>query len=87
LYYVGRQQLDDDPYRTESADYVLAGVLVMQRVGRAQLFVNLENLGDVRQTRWAPLVRPAYDERRGWTTDAWAPLEGRVVNGGVRWRF
>ncbi len=87
LYYVGRQRLDDDPYRTQSADYVLAGVLVMQRVGRAQLFVNFENLGDVRQTRWAPLLRPSYDVRRGWTTDAWAPLEGRVVNAGVRWRF
>jgi iron complex outermembrane receptor protein len=87
LYYVGRQHLDGDPYRAESADYVIAGLLVMRRVGRAQLFLNLENLGDVRQTRWAPLVRPAYDERRGWTTDAWAPLEGRVVNGGVRWRF
>ncbi len=87
LYYVGRQTLEDDPYRIRSADYLVVGALLMRRVGPAQLFLNLENLGDVRQTRWAPLLRPAYDRRRGWTTDAWAPLEGRVVNGGVRWRF
>jgi iron complex outermembrane receptor protein len=38
-------------------------------------------------TRWQPLVRPTYSATRGWTTDVWAPLEGRVVNGGVRLGF
>jgi len=33
------------------------------------------------------LIRPdrAVDGR--WTVDAWAPLEGRNINGGVRVRF
>ena len=42
---------------------------------------------DVRQTRYAPLVRPVRADDGGWTVDAWAPLEGRTINGGVRLRF
>jgi len=45
------------------------------------------NLTDVRQTRWNPLLRPARGADGRWTVDAWAPLEGRVLNGGVRVRF
>lgn len=87
LYLVGRQALEDDPYRARSRGYAVTGVLAQQRLGAAQLFVNLENLTDVRQTRWQPLVRPARSMLDGWTTDAWAPLDGRTVNGGVRLRF
>jgi outer membrane receptor for ferrienterochelin and colicins len=41
----------------------------------------------VRQTKHDPLVLPARAPDGRWTTDAWAPLEGRVVNGGVRLGF
>jgi iron complex outermembrane receptor protein len=83
-YYTGRQPLADDPYRRESRPYVLLGVLARVRVRGALLFVNAENLGDVRQTRAAPLVRPAPGPGGRRTVDAWAPLEGAVVNAGVR---
>jgi iron complex outermembrane receptor protein len=49
--------------------------------------VNIENVGDVRQTRDHPLVRPARAADGSWTVDAWGPLEGRTVNAGVRIRF
>ena len=84
LYYTGRQALDDQTYLARSKPYVIVGALAEQRVGRARVFVNLENLGGVRQTNCAPLVRPARAPDGRWTTDAWAPLEGRVINGGVR---
>jgi iron complex outermembrane receptor protein len=84
LYYTGRQALDDQTYLARSKPYVIVGALAEQRVGRARLFVNLENLGGVRQTNYAPLVRPVRAPDGRWTTDAWAPLEGRVINGGVR---
>ena len=86
-YYVGRQELDDDPYLTHGRPHVLLGLLGERRIGRVRLFVNAENLFDVRQTRHAPLVRrsPRADGR--WTTDAWGPLDGRVVNGGIRVSF
>ncbi len=83
--YVGRQQLEeDDPFRDESRPYVILGLLAEHRFGAAGLFVNIENILDVRQTRWNPLVRPERASDGRWTTDIWAPLEGRMVNAGVR---
>jgi outer membrane receptor for ferrienterochelin and colicins len=87
FYYTGLQSLDDNPYRTTSEPYVILGLLAEQRVGPARLFVNFENILDVRQTKHDPLVLPARAPDGRWTTDAWAPLEGRVVNGGVRLGF
>ena len=87
LYYTGRQRLEADPYRDVSAPYTLAGVLIERRVGPLRLFVNLENLTDVRQQRWDPVLRPDRARDGRWTVDAWAPLDGRVVNGGVRVQF
>jgi iron complex outermembrane receptor protein len=84
VYYTGRQALDENPYRVLSRPYVIVGAIVERRIGRASVFVNLENLGDVRMTKYQPLVRPVRGEGGRWTTDAWAPLDGRVVNGGVR---
>jgi iron complex outermembrane receptor protein len=86
-YYTGAQRLEDNPYRSESKPYVLFGMLAEHPIGPFKLFVNVENLTNVRQTRWDPLLRPdrAVDGR--WTVDAWAPLDGRVLNGGVRLTF
>ncbi len=86
-YFTGRQRLEDNPYRTQSAAYVLFGALVERRIGRIRLFLNAENLGDVRQTKWESLVRPARAVDGRWTVDAWAPLDGRVINGGIRVAF
>jgi len=33
------------------------------------------------------LVRPTQNFDGRWTVDAWSPLEGRVINGGVRFGF
>ena len=63
------------------------GALVEKRLARVRLFVNAENLGDVRQTRDDPLLRPERAADGRWTVDAWAPLDGRVVNGGIRVLF
>jgi iron complex outermembrane receptor protein len=86
-YFTGQQRLEDNPYRSQSESYVLFGGLVERRFGRFRLFVNAENLGGVRQTRFDPLVRPFRAADGRWTVDAWAPLDGRVINGGVRIAF
>jgi iron complex outermembrane receptor protein len=86
-YYTGRQFLEENPYRSTGRPYVLVGALAERRVGRVRLFLNSENLFDVRQTRIDPLVLPAPRPDGRWTVDAWAPLDGRVVNGGVRVQF
>jgi iron complex outermembrane receptor protein len=86
-YYTGPQRLEANPYRTESAAYSLFGVLASRRIGRVLLFINGENLANVTQTAWDPLLRPDRGVDGRWTVDAWAPLDGRVINGGVRVRF
>jgi outer membrane receptor for ferrienterochelin and colicins len=86
-YYTGPQRLEANPYRTESAAYSVFGVLASRRLGRALLFINGENLTNVKQTDWDPLLRPTRGIDGRWTVDAWAPLDGRVINGGMRISF
>jgi outer membrane receptor for ferrienterochelin and colicins len=87
VYYTGTQQIVDNPYRTESRPYVILGFLVERRFGAARVFLNAENLLDMRQTRWDPLLLPSRSSEGRWTTDVWAPLEGRTFNAGVRLDF
>lgn len=86
-YYTGRQQLDENPFRTASRSYFELGLLGEIVLGPVRLFVNAENLLDVRQTRYDPLVRPTRAPDGRWTVDAWAPTDGFTVNGGVRLTF
>jgi len=87
LYYTGAQSLEADPYRTHSEPYWILGVLAEKRFGSWSLFINGENLTNVRQSNYGSILLPdrAVDGR--WTVDAWAPLEGRAINGGLRLRF
>ena len=86
-YYTGQQRLEENPYRRVSEPYVILGVLAERQFGRVRLFLNGENLTGVRQTRWDPLLRSTRAADGRWTVDAWAPLEGRNINGGLRLRF
>jgi iron complex outermembrane receptor protein len=91
LYYTGRQLLDDNPYRDESKPYLIIGLLGERafetRAGVARVFLNLENLTNVRQTRYDPLLLPSRGPGGRWTTEAWTDLSGFTVNGGVRFGF
>jgi iron complex outermembrane receptor protein len=87
LYYTGRQRLEVNPYRSSSVPYVIVGALIEKRLGRMRLFLNAENLTNVRQTNWDSLLRPTRGVDGRWTIDAWAPLEGRAINGGIRLEF
>lgn len=88
VYYTGRQSLEDNPYRASSRPYVVVGLLgerwVATPAGVARVFLNFENIGNVRQTRYDPLLLPARGKGGRWTTDAWTELSGFTVNGGVR---
>ncbi len=87
-YYTGTQRLEYNPYRDSSVPYVLVGAMAEHKVAaHVKLFLNLENLTNVRQTRWDPLLLPARASDGRWTVDAWAPLDGRVINGGARFSF
>jgi iron complex outermembrane receptor protein len=87
FYYTGVQRLEENPYSERSRAYVIVGLLAERQFGWIRLFVNGENLTGIRQSRWDPLIRPTRAPDGRWTVDAWAPLEGRNVNGGIRVRF
>ena len=78
---------DDEGRALALLERMGCGALVERRFGRLRLFLNAENLTNVRQTRWDPLVRPAQGADGRWTVDGWAPLDGRVLNGGLRLEF
>jgi iron complex outermembrane receptor protein len=87
-YYTGRQRLEYNPYRNFSKRYVLVGAMAERKIAaHIKLFLDLENLSNVRQTRWDPLLLPSRESDGRWTVDAWAPLDGRVINGGARFMF
>ncbi len=86
-YYTGRQLLEDNPFRTRSRPYLHLGVLGEIVLGKVSLFANAENLLNIRQSRYDPLPLPQRAADGRWTVDAWAPLEGFILNAGVRLRF
>lgn len=86
-YYTGRQQLDDNPYRSRSKPYVELGLLGEVALGNARLFLNAENLLDIRQTKYDPLLLPTRAADGRWTVDAWGPTDGFTLNGGIRLTF
>lgn len=86
-YYTGRQLLEDNPYRTRSRPYVHLGLLGEVVLGKVSLFANAENLLGVRQSRYDPLLLPRRAADGRWTVDAWAPLEGFILNAGIRLGF
>ena len=80
--YIGQQYLSDG---TTTPGYPLFALLLRYHVGAWTLALNGENLFDYRQTRrekvvLAPLDSPVFRE-------LWAPVEGRVVNLSLTWRW
>ena len=86
-YYTREQDLDDNPFRTESKSYVEIGMMGERDRGTFSVFANAENILDVRQTENDPLIRPVRAPDGNWTVDAWSPLEGFILNVGMRFKF
>ncbi|MFN3229434.1 MAG: TonB-dependent receptor plug domain-containing protein, partial [Asticcacaulis sp.] len=90
-YYTGRQALEDHPTRIRSKPYwelgLLAEAVIPGTDGRSRVFLNAENLLDVRQTRYERIIRSRRAADGRWTLEPWAPTEGFVLNGGVRLSF
>jgi len=78
-YYFSSQQLNDG---TRGKAYWTAGFMAERMWKRFSLFINFENLTDTRQTRFdtiytGSLTNPTF-------RDIYAPLDGFVVNGGIK---
>jgi outer membrane receptor for ferrienterochelin and colicins len=87
LFYTGRQRLEANPFRAESVPFATIGLLFEKVFGKLRVFVNAEDLNNVRQTQYDSLLRPTQGADGRWTVDAWAPLDGRNINGGIRVKF
>ena len=79
LYYFSKQTLSDG---NMGKDYWLSGLVAERTWKKFSLFINFENFGDVRQTKFeniysGTLTNPVF-------RDIYAPLEGFVVNGGIK---
>lgn len=68
-YFTGRQALEDDPYRDQSANHFILGFLIDRKLGPLRLFLNAENVLDTRQTGFDPLLRPSRTPDGRWITD------------------
>ncbi|MFC7291129.1 TonB-dependent receptor plug domain-containing protein [Hirschia litorea] len=86
-YYTGKQKLEGNPYLSESKPYVHLGLLAEAIFGRVSVFINAENLLDVKQTDEHPLVLPNRAADGQWTTDIWSRNDGFILNGGIRLKF
>ena len=86
-FYTGRQRLEANPFRNTSVPYQSFGLLAERVIGKVRLFINGEDLTNVRQTQFDPVIRPTRGVDGRWTVDAWAPLDGRNINGGIRVKF
>ena len=90
-YFNSTSTLENNPYRDTSRPYLIVGVMgeraMETQAGTARLFLNFENLTNVRQTRFDPLTLPARGPGGRWATDAWTELTGFTVNGGIRFGF
>jgi len=78
-YYFSPQQLNDG---ATGRDYWLFGFMVEKIWERFSLFINFENFGNTRQTKFdtiytGPITNPTF-------RDIYAPVDGFVVNGGIK---
>ncbi len=74
-FYFGRQQLEQG---VQSPDYWLLGASAQKTIGHICLALNVENILDVRQTRYENIVSGPINNPR--FSELYAPLDGFVGN-------
>jgi outer membrane receptor for ferrienterochelin and colicins len=82
LYYFSKQQLSDG---STGRGYWLSGLVAERQWKKLSLYINFENFGDVRQTKFESIytgtvTNPLFK-------DIYAQLEGFVANGGIIIKF
>jgi outer membrane receptor for ferrienterochelin and colicins len=81
-YYYSRQRLSDGTY---GRDYWLCGLMAEKTIKKASFFINFENMLDSRQTRFDNIYTGSLSNPQ--FRDIYAPLDGFVMNGGVKVRL
>ncbi|HEX2607734.1 MAG TPA: TonB-dependent receptor, partial [Flavisolibacter sp.] len=81
-YYFSKQRLTDG---TNGQAYWITGFMAERSWKKISLFVNFENFTDTRQSKFGPLYSGSIDQPV--FRDIYAPVEGFVVNGGLKLRL
>lgn len=81
-YYFSRQKLNNG---TTGKDYFITGFMAEKIWERFSLYINFENFLDTRQTRFdsiytGTITNPVFK-------DIYAPLDGFVINGGIKFKL
>ena len=81
-YYFSPQLLNDG---TMGQSYWVCGLMGEKVWKKVSLFLNFENLFDTRQTRFDTIYTGPIDDPT--FRDIYAPLDGFVINGGIKLRL
>jgi len=74
-FYTGRQLLSDGAY---GRDYVIFGLMFEKKFPKLSIIFNMENITDLRQSRYQKIVQPPLTAPR--FAELYMPLEGRIAN-------
>jgi len=81
-YYFSKQQLSD---RTTGKSYWITGFMAEKLYKKFSLYINFENFTDTRQTKFDTIYTGTIDNPV--FRDIYAPLDGFVMNGGLKLRL
>jgi iron complex outermembrane receptor protein len=81
-YFFSKQQLSDG---ATGKSYWITGFMAEKLWERFSLYINFENFTDTRQTRFDTIYTGTIDNPQ--FRDIYAPLDGFVVNGGIKLRL
>ncbi|GAA4310989.1 TonB-dependent receptor [Mucilaginibacter gynuensis] len=81
-YFFSKQKLNDG---STGNSYWTAGLMAERIWERFSIFINFENLTDTRQTKFGSIYTGSISNPT--FKDIYAPLDGFVVNGGVKFRL
>jgi len=81
-YYFSRQQLNDGSF---GKSYWITGFMAEKIWEKFSVFINFENFTDTRQSRFDTIYTGTIDNPV--FRDIYAPVEGFVVNGGIKLRL
>ena len=81
-YYFSKQQLSDG---ATGKSYWITGFMVEKLWEKLSLYINFENFTDSRQTKFDTIYTGSIDNPQ--FRDIYAPLDGFVVNGGLKLRL
>jgi iron complex outermembrane receptor protein len=81
-YYFSRQRLNDGSF---GKPYWITGFMVEKLWEKISVYINFENFTDTRQSKFGAIYTGSIDNPS--FRDIYAPVEGFVVNGGVKVRW